>query len=312
MEELALRAVPGECLADGLRAALNVAGLGLSRARRVVEACSRMAEDDWGAGIAELALAAVAWGKDYEGQEVVLPGGYGQLTDHLARGTDVRLGHRVTAVEHSGDRVNVRTDGHGTFTADQVLLTLPLGVLQADTVTFAPALPAAKRRVVDSMGMGVYDKLYLRFAEAFWDDSEVIRVEDTPHGAFANWFDLRHVTGAPVLAALHGGPVARRLEGLDDAAVVGEALAVLRGVYGEKATDPLSYRRTRWAADPWARGSYSFPAVGFEPGDHDILAEPVGDRLYFAGEATSADHSSTVHGALLSGLREARRILGRA
>ncbi|MFQ6198367.1 flavin monoamine oxidase family protein [Streptomyces sp. NPDC000405] len=309
LEALAARAEPGLSLAEGLRAVLGAAGLQPARARRVLEACGRMAEDDWGAGIGELALTAVIWGKDYEGVEAVFPGGYAQLTDHLARGLDVRLGHRVTRVEHGGGQVEVHTDGQGVLTADRVVVTLPLGVLKAGAVTFAPELPEAKADVIERLGMGVYDKLYLRFAEAFWDDSDVIRLEDTPHGAFANWFDLRRVTGAPVLAVLHGGPVARRLEELDDATVVGDALAVLRGVYGDRVPDPSAYRLTRWAADPFARGSYSFPAAAFEPGDHDVLAEPVGDRLFFAGEATSADHSSTVHGALLSGRRAARSVL---
>ncbi|MFI9202312.1 flavin monoamine oxidase family protein [Streptomyces sp. NPDC053048] len=307
--ELAGRAAPGESLAAGLPAVLHVGGLGLRRSRRVVEAFSRMTEDDWGAGIGELALAAMAWGKDYEGEEVVFPRGYGQLTDHLAQGLDVRLGHPVDRVEHGSDGVIVHTDGHGTFTADRVLLTLPLGVLKAGTVTFAPALPEPKRAAVERLGMGVYDKLYLLFPEAFWDDCDIVRQEDTPHGAFANWFSLRHVLGAPVLAALHGGPVARRLESLDDASVVREALTALRGIYGDAVPEPVAHRLTRWAADPYARGAYSFPATTTLLGDHDTLAEPVGESLYFAGEATSTDHSSTVHGALLTGLREARRIL---
>lgn len=301
-----------ESAATALRSVLNAGGLTADRARRAFAAHSRMVEDDWGAGIEEISLTGMVAGEGFEGDEVVFPDGYGRLTDHLARGLDVRLGHRVTHVEHGGDggKVTVRTDGQGAFTAGRVLLTLPLGVLKAGDVAFTPELPEAKRGAVERLGMGVYDKLYLRFPDVFWDDKEVIRQEGTPHGAFANWYDLRHIVGAPVLAALNGGPVARRLEGLDDAATVREAMAVLRGIYGDRVPDPLAHRLTRWAADPWARGSYSFPATGSRPGDHDALAEPVGDRLYFAGEATTGDYCSTVHGALLSGLREARRILG--
>ena len=65
---------------------------------------------------------------------------------------------------------------------------------------------------------------------------------------------------------------------------------------------------TRWASDPLAGGSYSYFRVGAEAEDYDALAEPVGDRLFFAGEATNRTHPATVHGAHLSGLREARRI----
>ncbi len=315
--ELAARAERADhraSAADALRGVLKGGvlkggGLAPERAARVIEARGRMVEDDWGAGLEELSLAFMFEGQDFTGHEVVFPQGYDRLAAHLAQGLDVRLGHHVTHVDHSGPGVRVHTAGHGTFTADRVLLTLPLGVLKAGTVTFAPALPAPKRHAIERLGMGVYDKLYLRFPEAFWDDTDLIRQEGTRHGAFANWFDLRRVLGVPVLATLAGGPVARRLETLDDAALVREALASLRGIYGDAVTEPVAHRRTRWAADPHARGSYSFPAVGTLPGDRPALAAPVGDRLHFAGEATTGDFPGTVHGALISGREEARRIL---
>ncbi|MFI1973191.1 hypothetical protein BLA24_05105 [Streptomyces cinnamoneus] len=307
---LARTADPDESLASGLRRALADSGLTPARALRVLHARCRMAEDDWGAGAEELCLSGLVTGQDHEGDEVVFPDGYGQLTRHLATGLDVRLGHRVTRVEHGDGGVTVHIDGQGVLTARRALITLPLGVLKEGSVTFDPALPEPKLRAVERLGMGLYDKLFLRFPRPFWDESEVIGQEGTPHGAFANWYDLRHVVGAPVLLALNGGPVARRLQDLDDTAVVRAALNCLRGLYGERVEEPSAHRVTRWGTDPYARGAYSYPAVGSLPGDHDALAAPVGGRLHFAGEATSADHSSTVHGAVLSGLREARRILG--
>ena len=69
---------------------------------------------------------------------------------------------------------------------------------------------------------------------------------------------------------------------------------------------------TRWASDPLAGGSYSFLKLGSSPADHDHLAASLANKLFFAGEATNRDHSATVHGAYLSGIREAHRILERA
>jgi polyamine oxidase len=66
---------------------------------------------------------------------------------------------------------------------------------------------------------------------------------------------------------------------------------------------------TRWAADLYALGSYSHFRVGASPADHAALAEPVGERLLFAGEATDPVHPATVHGALRSGERETNRIV---
>lgn len=73
--------------------------------------------------------------------------------------------------------------------------------------------------------------------------------------------------------------------------------------------DPTGHLITRWAQDPFARGSYSFLAKGARPEDRDALATPIDDTLFFAGEACSRDHPSTVHGAMMSGQNAARAIL---
>jgi hypothetical protein len=70
------------------------------------------------------------------------------------------------------------------------------------------------------------------------------------------------------------------------------------------------FHRTSWSVDPYARGAYTFIAAGATPADIRTLQEPLGDSVFFAGEATSAEHWGTAHGAYLSGLREAARISG--
>jgi monoamine oxidase len=119
---------------------------------------------------------------------------------------------------------------------------------------------------------------------------------------------MSRVTGAPVLAALVGGAGARRLETLPDAEIVAEALAALRHAFGPVVPEPEAVRITRWAADPFAKGSYSYLHVGAAPDDHDLLGTPFG-RVQLAGEATWGDDPATVHGALHSGLRAAGRLL---
>ena len=78
--------------------------------------------------------------------------------------------------------------------------------------------------------------------------------------------------------------------------------------FGKKADgDPEAWKITRWAADAFAYGSYSHIPFGASGDDYDALSEPVGDQLFFAGEATSRTYPATVHGAYLSGVREAQR-----
>jgi len=91
--------------------------------------------------------------------------------------------------------------------------------------------------------------------------------------------------------------------------VVDKALAVLRRTFGPQAT--ALYRRSvvsNWGRNPYARGSYSYVAVGGSGRDYDELAWPVGPRLFFAGEHTNGQHPATATGAYISGLREAERI----
>ncbi|MEC8970799.1 MAG: FAD-dependent oxidoreductase, partial [Actinomycetota bacterium] len=76
--------------------------------------------------------------------------------------------------------------------------------------------------------------------------------------------------------------------------------------------DLVDWRITRWRADPWARGAYSYLASGTSSATRRTLAQPVDARIFFAGEATDLDHPATVHGALASGRRAAAEVLATA
>jgi len=203
----------------------------------------------------------------------------------------------------------VKTD-QGNFNANQVVITLPLGVLQKGNVTFSPALPAAKQAAITDLDMGLLDKLYLRFPAIFWPtEPEILNFLGNGNGEWAEWLNIAHYTDKPVLLGFNASRIARQMETRTDAETVASAMQILRTVYGPQIPDPDSFRLTRWAQDPFALGSYSYLPPGTEPQIMDTLAAPVADRLFFAGEATYSDHPSTVHGAYLSGLREAEAIL---
>ncbi|MET4611812.1 monoamine oxidase [Rhodococcus sp. PvR044] len=274
------------------------------RADRVRNTVHHFIQDSFGADPEQVPLWVGQHHVSHGGDQVVFPRGYDEIPTRLAEGLDVRLGHVVDRIAHDTTGVRVHTD-HGVFHADHVVVTLPLGVLKTDAVTFDPPLPAKKQEAIRRLGMGVYNKLYLRFDTQFWDDAELIAQFGVPNDPMAAWFPLQSVTGVPVIAALRGGSVARRIETLDDTATVAEGMLALRAMYGESVPEPRDYRITRWSSDPYARGSYSYPGIDSTPDDRDIVAEPVGNRVFFAGEATHATESSTVHGALLSGRREA-------
>ncbi|WP_159942433.1 MULTISPECIES: NAD(P)/FAD-dependent oxidoreductase [unclassified Nocardiopsis] len=300
-----------QSMEDGIKQALYDANLVRARARDANEIVHRLVEADHGADAEEVAFSAVGALHEFSGDDVVFPDGMGQLTDHLARGLDVRLEHVVLAVAHDEDGVRVRVDtprGEDTLVADRVLVTLPLGVLKAGEVEFDPPLPEDKAEAVRRLGSGRLEKLFLRFDEVFWGDAEVLVHLGTEEGAWFHWYAGQRVLGAPILVSRNGGRPARFLAGMDDADVVEHAMASLRGVF-RKAPDPVGHYVTRWMDDPFARGGFSYTAVGSGDGDRVALGAPIGERVFFGGEATEIEHTATVHGAMLSGLREADRIL---
>lgn len=289
---------------DTVLRALRLEG---DRAVRVREFMAHRSEDLCGAPVTVLD----AHGLDEEhvaGDEVVFPGGYGQYAAAFARGLDVRTGHEVRSLRATDQDVTVVLADGSVLRAGHVVVTVPLGVLQAGGVVFDPPLDPRVRGAMDRLGMGTYDKVFLRFPSRFWGDDWVLRQQGPAGVDFHSWYDMSRVTGEPVLAALLGGTGARRVEELPDVMIVDEAVTALRRMFGDVPA-PESWRITRWAADPHARGSYSYLHVGASPDDHDLLGTPSG-RVQLAGEATWGEDPATVHGALLSGLRAAGRLLG--
>jgi monoamine oxidase len=134
-------------------------------------------------------------------------------------------------------------------------------------------------------------------------------VDPDGEGVFPEFYDLSALAGAPVLVGLYAGGFAREMQaGASDADIVSGALAVLTEVHGAAVPDPVASLVTHWTTDPYTRGSYVYLPPGATMEDLATLAEPEGERLRFAGEATVPDAYGNVHGAVLSGLREARRL----
>lgn len=260
------------------------------------------------------ASALSAWhvddGEAYGGGDGLFPKGYGQLTAHLARGLDVRLGQVVQAVRWGRPPVRVELADGSVLEADQLVVTVPLGVLKAGGIRFDPPLPAPKRRAIERLGMGLLNKLWLRFDRVFWPAGFDWHEHLTPtKGDWAQWVSLAKVDATPVLVAFTAADHAEAVERLDDRAILAAAMARAREMWGQAIPDPVAWQITRWRADPFARGAYSFNAAGSSGADRDALAAPERGRLFFAGEATSAAYFGTVHGALISGRTAAARVL---
>jgi polyamine oxidase len=296
---------------QSMRAVVEQAAAGApdDQARLVRHLATTAIENEYAGSIDELSAWWFDEAGEFRGGDAMIAGGYGQVPALLAEGLDVRLGADVTSVRWSADTVTVQTATE-SFEADAVVVTVPLGVLQAATITFDPPLPAAQQTAIARLGMGVLNKVILRFDAVFWDDTVDWIGIVTPVGLdpWVDWVTLGRPNIAPVLMGFAAGDWGRQVDQLTDAQVLASALATLRSAYPD-APEPIEAIVTRWGADPHSRGSYSFAAVGSDPSMRNDLAAPAGERLHLAGEATSREHPSTVHGALLSGRRAAENVL---
>ena len=265
-------------------------------------------EHEYAADLNQLSLFNYDQGADELGGDVVLPGGYGQIPLWLARGLDVRMREVVQSITTGNSGVIVRSVNQ-IFHARQVIVTLPLGVLKARAVQFDPPLPSAKLAAIDRLGFGLMNKICLRFASAKWPDRQLINYADSQSRQFCEWVNAGSFLNAPVLAGYNVGRVAAENEMKSNSEVTNLAMKILRNMFGKEIPAPIDVRITRWGSDPFAFGSYSYLPPGATGRDNDVLAEPVGNTLFFAGEATYRKHTSTVRGAFESGEREAERIL---
>lgn len=248
-------------------------------------------------------------GDEFDGPDVVFPTGYDALASHLASGLDIRLNEVVTALSPEGEGVRVDTM-RGQYRADAAIVTLPLGVLKAGGVRFAEPLARARQAAIGGLEMGLLNKCWLRFDSPFWPaDLDWIEHFGPEPGLWAEWVSLMRAAAMPVLVGFNAAEAAAQVEQLDDRATVASAMATLRGMFGSAIPDPIGAQISRWGRDPYARGSYSFLAVGTRAKTRRALAgTDWNGRLVFAGEATSADHPATVHGAYMSGLAAAQEI----
>jgi monoamine oxidase len=245
----------------------------------------------------------------FKGEDALFAQGFGVVADYLARNVPIQRGQVVRSIDWSGTSVRVQTDS-AEHSAQALVVTLPLGVLKSGRVEFSPALPEAKTRAIQALGMGVLNKCYLRFARAFWPD-DVDWLEHMPGGTaqWTQWVSFSRAAGLPVLLGFNAGRQGRDMEALSDTEMVASAMRTLRTIFGKEIPEPVDSQITRWGSDPFALGAYSFNAQGSTPTMRDDLAAPLDGRVYFAGEATMRRDFSSAHGALLSGRRAAAQVL---
>ncbi len=246
------------------------------------------------------------------GKDLLVTGGYDRLPAALLEGAKVLTGRPVQHIREQAGRVTVETATGETFEADFAIVTVPLGVLQAGGVTFDPVLPEAKKRALGRLRMGHFNKVAMQFSEKFWrGHTDFLVFLDDLRKNLGLAVNFHHYGGQPILVALPVAASARWVEQAGEQAVRQRWTDILHRAYPNRNIDMQNLKITGWGTDPYAQGAYSFVPVGAGAADFEALAGPHG-RIHFAGEATIARFHSTVHGAYLSGVREAEQVVKNA
>ena len=237
-----------------------------------------------------------------------LKDGYSHLFEKFAAGLNIRYASPVTGVRWRSSGGTIHTETNMTYTAKQVVITLPLALLQENRVEFEPELPSAKLDAIQGLGAGHITKLILKFEQPFWPKKMeyCLTTLDTSTWWRPGW---KRRNEAPILTAYTGASGADKLGALGREGAIRFGLQNLEQMFGMQLADQLvDALFVDWQADSYARMAYSYVPVNGQ-GLREQLAQPIDHVLFFAGEATHPTRAATVHGALESGIRVAREIL---
>lgn len=181
-------------------------------------------------------IDGAAWdeGDELGGGDLLVVGGYQRVAEGMARGLDIRLRTTVDEIRLGAGGVGVEVvTSRKTYRGAAVIVTVPLGVLQASRPRFTPGLPAAKRAAISRLGMGVLSKCVLEFDRVFWDDVHVIDLAGRqPRTQWTEFVNLAPFTGKPIIMGFCAGRSARFLEAAKPAAIAASARSALASIYG--------------------------------------------------------------------------------
>lgn len=266
-------------------------------------------EFNTGADIADLSSNQFDDDENYSGADVIITNGYDKVAQYLAQGVNVVLNEKVTAIDYSGTKTTITTNTT-TYQADYVLVTVPLGVLKNNIINFTPALPNDKLQAISKLKMSSVNKFLLVFPSIFWDNTtQYVGFTPDTKGKFNYFMNMKKIIPQNALMTFAFGNYGAVTETMTDTQVTNEIMSHLKSIYGSSIPNPTAMLRTKWGINPHTFGSYSFATTGTTTSDFETLSNSINSKLFFGGEHTNKQYRGTVHGAYLSGQREADKII---
>ncbi|KAL4917680.1 amine oxidase [Aspergillus aurantiobrunneus] len=225
----------------------------------------------------------------------------------------LRLNTQVTEIEHGTEGVIVRMADGACISTAYAICTFSVGVLQNNAVEFTPNLPEWKQTAIEKFNMGTYTKIFMQFPRTFWpaDTQFFLYADPTTRGFYPVFQSLStegFLPNSGIIFVTVVDSQAYRVERQSAEATKAEILDILRLMFPEtEIPDPIAFTYPRWSTEPWAFGSYSNWPAGTTLQMHQNLRANV-DRLWFAGEATSAQYFGFLHGAWFEGRKAGEHV----
>lgn len=227
----------------------------------------------------------------------------------------LRLNTPIDTVDYSGNGVVLTTNDGSTISGDKVLLTVPVTILQNESISFSPDLPNSHREAYNKISMGDGLKIFVEFSERFYPDillfggliSALATDSKAIYDAAFRKNSSRNILG---LFCINEEAAVYTSLGSDEA-IIEYYLNELDTIFDGKASRYyLNHEIQNWSADPYVQGSYSYNFDGDQTEIVNALKAPISNKLYFAGEALNVNNQAMVHGAAESGYEAVAQMIG--
>ncbi|PIN27154.1 Amine oxidase [Handroanthus impetiginosus] len=243
----------------------------------------------------------------YEMAETFLFTSDGKILD-----SRLKLNKVVRELQHSRNGVTVKTEDGCIYEANYVILSVSIGVLQSQLISFSPPLPRWKTEAISNVNIMVYTKVFLKFPHAFWPcgpDKEFFIYAHERRGYYTFWQHMENAyPGSNILVVTLTNEESKRIEAQSDEETMREAMEVLRNMFGQDIPNAIDILVPRWWNNPFQRGSYSDYSIRVDRQLVNNIKEPIG-RIFFTGEHTSEKFNGYVHGGYLSGIDTSKALL---
>ncbi|GFZ02671.1 polyamine oxidase 1 [Actinidia rufa] len=224
----------------------------------------------------------------------------------------LKLNKVVRELQHSRNGITLKTEDGCVYEANYVILSVSIGVLQSQLISFRPPFPRWKMEAIEKCDVMVYTKIFLKFPYKFWPcgpEKEFFIYADERRGYYTFWQHMETAyPGSNILVVTLTNGESKRVEAQSDRETLKEAMEVLRNMFGSGIPDATDILVPRWWNNRFQRGSYSNYPIYFNHQIIDNIKAPVG-RIFFTGEHTSERFNGYVHGGYLAGIDTSKALL---